>query len=69
MTKIDNFVDKDNNKDQTNENNEMEAAPPTLQCFINTKSPTNGDVMNDVVMNDVEMNDVEMKQVPVQETT
>ena len=58
QTKIDNFVDKDNNKNQTNENNEMEAVP-IVEGVINTISPTNGDVMNNV----------EMEQVPVQETT
>ena len=58
QTKMDDFVDKDNNKNQSNENNEMEAAP-TVEGVINTTSPTNGDAMNDV----------DMEQVPVQEKT
>ena len=58
QTKMDDFVDKDNNKNQTNENNEIEAAP-TVEGVIDTTSPTNGDAMNDV----------DMEQVPVQEKT
>ena len=58
QTKMDDFVDKDNNKNQSNENNEMEAAP-TVEGVINTTSPTNGDAMNDV----------DMEQVPVQDKT
>lgn len=58
QTKMDDFVDKDNNKNQSNENNEIEAAP-TVEGVIDTTSPTNGDAMNDV----------DMEQVPVQEKT
>ena len=58
QTKMDNFVDMDNNKNQSNENNETEAVP-TVEGVIDTTSPTNVDAMNDV----------EMEQVPVQEKT
>ena len=62
QTKIDSFVDKDNN--QTNDNNETETGEPaSVQVGEDAKSPTNDNV--NVINGDRD----EMEQVPIQETS
>ena len=59
QTKIDSFVDKDNN--QTNDYNEEETGEPASVQVEDAKSPTNDNVING--------DGDEMEQVPIQETS